>query len=161
MTDRHIFKHTRKPLMNPELEENKIIIEDLLKDVRQQTLEDLTHHIEILVKDLNIYHCDRPINEDYRTKSDSYYAIHFENINLNLTHKDLDSIIYIGFGLDLNMQRNVLGFWLKKNSENPYKFWIKVCEQLKDSGINSIEVQDYNKQYWLNEAMNQVFGLKY
>lgn len=106
--------------------------------------------IEILVKCLTIYHCDRP---------EPYYAIHFEKLDLNNINPELNNItIYVGFGLSLNMERTVLGFWVKKRATNSYKFWLKVCKQLKDSGVSSIEMKEYNDQYWLTEAMNRVFN---
>ncbi len=161
MKDKQIFKYSKKPANNSEFEENKIIVEDLLKSLRHKTLEDLVHKIEILIKDLNTYHYDWPINAVKNTETESYYAIHFENLDLSIVSKELDNVtIYIGFGLDLNMQRTVLGFWLKRESDNPYKFWLKVCQQLKDSRIHSVEFKEHCNQYWLTEAMHQVFGNK-
>ena len=161
MEDKRIFKQINQSTNNSEFEENKIIVEDLLQSLRHKTLEDFIHQVEILVKDLNIYHCDRPINAVPKNSTELYYAIHFETLDLSTINKDLDSItVYIGLGLDLDMQRKVLGFWLKRTSDNPYKFWLKVCQQLKDSGILSIEIKEYHNQYWLTEAMNQIFSSK-
>lgn len=156
MQDLPKFPNTRKPIPSRLVKESNTIIQDLLESVRQETYEDLIQKIELLVKDLSIN--NGPDLSNSTTPTYCYYAIHFEDINLSLSHKKHNSdTIYIGFGLDLEMQRTVLGYWLKKHSESPYHFWCRVCNELKASGITSVEMTEFNEQYWLTEAMNQIF----
>ncbi len=158
MKDTSIFKRSKRQPVNYELEENKIIIEDLLKSLRHKTLKDFVNNIEILIKDLNISQTSGAQQTSKQSITDTYYAVHFETVNFRLNTETENVTVYIGFGLNLEMERTVLGFWLKRNSENSYKFWLKVCQELKDAGINNIEIREYNNQYWLSEAMTQVFG---
>lgn len=158
MPDFKIFKSNKKTINNSQIKNDQIIIESLLKTIRHKTYEDFISKVEILVKDLSIDNNNDLISPFRLGQPRSYYAIHFDSINLNTLSKELDSsIIYVGFGLDLNMQRTVLGFWIQAGSETPYKFWTKVCKELKDSGIHSVEIKENHQQYWLSEAMRQVF----
>lgn len=142
-----------------ELEETKAIVRDLLRDLTFNTMKDFLGRTKTLISDLNTDTGDVLIHTNKHSLSKAFYAVHFEAINLNVSNVQLaDATIYIGLGIDLEMQKTVLGFWLKQEQENGYQFWLRVCGQLKDSGIETISIRSFDNFYWLNEAMNKVFG---
>ena len=94
------------------------------------------------------------------TKQEGYkhlYSIHFEKIEIktNFMQKSLD--LYFGFGINLDMTRFVLGHWRKEETEHQYHFWLRVCKELQESGIESIEINNFDEYFWLNQAMNKTF----
>lgn len=142
-----------------ELEETKAIIRDLLRDLTHNTMKEFLSKTKNLINDLNTYNGDTLLNSGNNSFAKVYYAVHFEAINLSSNNDKLSNVnIYIGLGIDLEMQKTVLGFWLKNENENGYQFWLRVCEQIKNSGVESICVKGCDNFYWLNEAMNKVFG---
>ena len=142
-----------------ELDQTRNILKGLLENLTQNTLNDFFDQTVSLVNDLNS-DARESLRYQSRIEFDKvYYAVHFEAIELNSSNKDFDkTIIYIGLGLDLDMQRKILGYWIKTNSENTYDFWLRVCKELKRSGISSIHIKSLDNIYWLTKAMNVVFS---
>ncbi len=141
------------------LEETKTIIRALLKDAAQNALRGFFNQAMVLVNDLNT-HAQESQPSLQRIRMDKvYYAVHFEVIDFTCSNSDFDkTTIYIALGIDLEMQKKVLGYWIKSSSENTYEFWLKVCKELKRSGIQSIHIKSLDNIYWLTQAMNQVFS---
>lgn len=139
-----------------DLEETRGIVQALLSDLKETTLNDLFREVQTLINGLNVYNRDSldPWTENKFAKD--YYAVHFETIDFNYAYGK--NTIYIGFGIDCNMQKNILGFWLKHDHESYLHFWLKVFEQLKQSGMKSIELESFEDCYLQYEAKNRVFS---
>lgn len=152
--DRDFIEQTRSSFVD--LDETRNIIQTLLSDLKEDAFKELFQAVQTLVSGLNIYNLDSfdPWNE--KKFSEDYYAVHFEAIDLNYSYGK--NTIYIGFGIDNTMQKNILGFWFKPDSESYFHFWLKVFEQLKDSGMQSIELDSIGDCYLQHEARNRVFN---
>lgn len=141
------------------LEETQTIIRDLLKETAHHALTEFLNQANSLVNDLNLQTQESQPHLQRMVMDKVYYAVHFEAIDLNSTDSDFGkTTIYIALGIDLEMQKKVLGYWIKSSSENTYEFWLKVCKELKQSGIQSIHIKSLDNIYWLTKAMNLVFA---
>lgn len=141
------------------LEETKSVIKDLLNDTAQNALREFLSQASTLVNDLNIQTQESQPRLQRMIMDKVYYAVSFEAIDFNCSNNDFDkTTIYVGLGIDLEMQKKVLGYWMKSSSENTYEFWLKVCKELKQSGIQSIHIKSIDNIYWLTKAMNLVFA---
>lgn len=88
------------------------------------------------------------------TEETHLYSVHFEEIEIR---SNKETSIFIGFAIDFNMEKFILGTWKREANEDTYNFWLRVCSQLKESNINSIEINNFDEHFWLNEAMNKTF----
>jgi len=139
-----------------DLQETKLIVGDLLKDLSRNTIQDLVKQVSSLVNSLNLYNKDFLVHSAKKEMGESYYALQFEALNFT-SMSYTGTTVYIGLGIDLEMQRKVLGFWLKQETENSYDFWLRVCQELRGLGIRSVEIKYCSEFYWLSEAMDKVF----
>ncbi len=141
------------------LEETKVIVKDLLKDTAGNALAEFLDQTRALVNDLNNHTQESQPRLQRIIMDKIYYAVHFEAIDFNWNNNDFDkATIYIALGIDLEMQKKVLGYWIKSSSGNSFEFWLKVCKELKQSGIQSIHIKSLDNIYWLTKAMNLIFS---
>ncbi len=152
--DDDYIEQSRSTLVD--LGETKTIVQGLLADLKVSALKDLFKEVQTLVNGLNVYNSDSldPWSENRFVKN--YYAVHFEAIDFNYALGK--KIIYLGFGIDCDMQKNILGFWLKHDYESYFHFWLRVFEQLKQSGMQSIELGSAEDCYLQYEARSRIFG---
>lgn len=135
------------------IKETKSIIDNLLLDIRKEKISELLVNLKLVIDDLH----NENLQESKKTKN-TYYAICFEQIELRLNNPNIeDEIIYMGFGIDLEMQKTFLGYWYKAKEENNFQFWLRTCRDLKSIGIEQVQVKELSNFYWLTEAMNKVF----
>ncbi len=112
-----------------------------------------------VIKQLLDVFVDNSVGQLYNTSvhqqaNKDFYSILFEELVFS---SDPAKKIYIGFGLDTEMQKTILGSWFKDPEESNYHFWLRVCKDIKGSGVESIKLKDNNNFYWLTEAMSRVF----
>lgn len=141
-------------LENNEIESNKQIVSNLLIPFVGNSMDSFFVDLEEFVKQLN--HSQDLKNENFKIQK-TLYAIKFEEINLVFGLAETKSVIYSGFGLDLNMQKIHLGYWYKSSNENYYKFWLRVFKDIKDLGTEDILFNCSDNQYWISEALNSVY----
>lgn len=136
-------------------EETKLIVRDLFSEISNKTTKNLLKKIKTLIMELNLETKSAEACGTQVSLDQDLYAIHFESMDLNIKNEKLK--VFIGFGIDLNVQKSLLGFWLYDPEEAPYHFWLRVCEEIKSSGVRSIEKKVTDSFYWLEEAMDKVF----
>lgn len=91
-----------------------------------------------------------------RTKSIVFF---FERIYLSDSSL-INLEIYLAFGLDCEMNKFCLGAWQKNTSDKPYEFWLKVCNDLRQKGLQEMHLPNFDEHYWLREAMDKNFIYK-
>lgn len=153
------FKISSIAIECTDLEEQKVIVRALLNDLITENLLKITNKIKRSIcstkaKQKKLFH-DITITQIPRI----YYALDFEIIDIK--HRN-DSLILgsivICTGMDLEMNKTHLGTWFKENSNNnEYEFWLKICEEIKDSGVKSLYFKLAVDNPWLGEAINKVF----
>ncbi|MCE2929463.1 MAG: transposase [Candidatus Caenarcaniphilales bacterium] len=93
------------------------------------------------------------------TITNKIYSVFFERVYLSDSSL-IDLEIYLAFGLDCEMNKFCLGVWQKQPSDKPYEFWLKVCNDLREKGLEEMHLPNFDEHYWLREAMDKNFIYK-
>ena len=79
-------------------------------------------------------------------------AVHFK---VKDEHRIVSKAAYIALGINLEGQKEILGVWIGENEGA--KFWLRVCTELKNRGINDILIACIDGLKGFPEAITSVF----
>ena len=79
-------------------------------------------------------------------------AVHFK---VKEEHRIVTKAAYIALGINMNGQKEILGVWIGENEGA--KFWLRVCTELKNRGINDILIACIDGLKGFPEAITSVF----
>ena len=79
-------------------------------------------------------------------------AVHFK---VKDEHRIVSKAAYIALAINLEGKKEVLGVWIGENEGA--KFWLKVCTELKNRGVNDILIACINGLKGFPEAITSVF----
>lgn len=79
-------------------------------------------------------------------------AIHYK---VKQDGKIVSKAVYICLGIDLNGRKDILGVWVGENESS--KFWLSVCNELKNRGVNDILISCIDGLPGLPDAIKIVF----
>lgn len=142
-----------------DLDEQKTIVKSLLNDLISENLINISSKIKKAINSLK-YNQKKLFLTDIATPIPRvYYALDFEIIDLkNRSDSLVLGSIVMCTGIDLEMNRVLLGTWFKENScKNEYEFWFNICEEIKRTGVKSLYFKLAVDSSLLGEAINKVF----
>ena len=115
-------------------------------DISASQLSDITDKILPLVTEWQ----SRPLESIYAV---AYLdAIHYK---VKQDGKIISKAVYICLGIDLNGRKDILGVWVGENESS--KFWLSVCNELKNRGVNDILISCIDGLPGLPDAIKIVF----
>lgn len=115
-------------------------------DISASQLSDITDKILPLVSEWQ----SRPLENIYTIVY--LDAIHYK---VKQDGKIISKAVYICLGIDLNGRKDILGVWVGENESS--KFWLSVCNELKNRGVNDILISCIDGLPGLPDAIKIVF----
>lgn len=79
-------------------------------------------------------------------------AVHFK---VKEEHRIVSKAAYVALGINIEGQKEILGVWIGENEGA--KFWLRVCTELKNRGVNDILIACIDGLKGFPEAITSVF----
>lgn len=98
------------------------------------------------------------VNERQNRPLESIYPVMFFDGIVFKARKDnkiINKCVYTVLGIDMEGQKDILGFWLSENESA--SFWASVCNDLKNRGIQDIFIACHDNLKGLSAAINASF----
>lgn len=163
---------TREPGFEPEIVKKRAVVEEGLKSqvismyAKGMTVRDITEHIQALygieMSAASISNITDKVSgeakEWYSRTLDSFYpvvfldAVHFK---VREEGRIVTKAAYAAPGINGDGYKDILGIWIGENEGA--KFWLKVCNELKNRGVEDILIACIDGLRGFADAIHTVF----
>lgn len=163
---------TREPGFEPEIVKKRAVVEEGLESqvismyAKGMTVRDITEHIQALygieMSAASISNITDKVSgeakEWYSRTLDSFYpvvfldAVHFK---VREEGRIVTKAAYAALGINGDGYKDILGIWIGENEGA--KFWLKVCNELKNRGVEDILVACIDGLKGFADAIHTVF----
>lgn len=163
---------TREPGFEPEIVKKRAVVEEGLESqvismyAKGMTVRDITEHIQALygieMSAASISNITDKVSgeakEWYSRTLDSFYpvvfldAVHFK---VREEGRIVTKAAYAALGINGDGYKDILGIWIGENEGA--KFWLKVCNELKNRGVEDILIACIDGLRGFADAIHTVF----
>lgn len=163
---------TREPGFEPEIVKKRAVVEEGLESqvismyAKGMTVRDITEHIQALygieMSAASISNITDKVSgeakEWYSRTLDSFYpvvfldAVHFK---VREEGRIVTKAAYAALGINGDGYKDILGIWIGENEGA--KFWLKVCNELKNRGVEDILIACIDGLKGFADAIHTVF----
>lgn len=163
---------TREPGFEPEIVKKRAVVEEGLESqvismyAKGMTVRDITDHIQALygieMSAASISNITDKVSgeakEWYSRTLDSFYpvvfldAVHFK---VREEGRIVTKAAYAALGINGDGYKDILGIWIGENEGA--KFWLKVCNELKNRGVEDILIACIDGLKGFPDAIHTVF----
>ena len=86
-----------------------------------------------------------------------YAIVYFDAIHYKIRSNGLieSKVAYTCLGIDLEGKKDILGIWIGESESS--KFWLSICNELKNRGVNDILIACLDGLKGLPDAINTTF----
>ena len=162
----------REPGFEPEIIKKRAVVEDGLESqiismyAKGMTVRDISEHIQALygieLSAASISNITDKISDEskdwYSRTLDSFYpvifldAVHFK---VREEGRIVTKAAYVALGINGEGYKDILGIWIGENEGA--KFWLKVCNELKNRGVQDILIVCIDGLKGFPDAIKTVF----
>lgn len=162
----------RESSFTPEILEKRQTTSNGIKDqitsmyAKGMSTRDISDHIEALYGTTLSANTISTITDDALMKGKEWFnrtldkvypivfmdAVHFK---VKDEHRIVSKAAYIALGINIEGQKEILGVWIGENEGA--KFWLRVCTELKNRGINDILIASVDGLKGFPETITSVF----
>ena len=163
---------TREPGFEPEIIKNRTVVEEGLESqiismyAKGMSVRDISEHVQSLygieLSAGSISNITDKVMEEakewYCRTLDSFYpvvfldAVHFK---VREDGRILTKAAYVALGINGDGYKDILGIWIGENEGA--KFWLKVCDELKNRGVSDILITCVDGLKVFPDAIHTVF----
>lgn len=163
---------TREPGFEPEIIKNRTVVEEGLESqiismyAKGMSVRDISEHVQSLygieLSAGSISNITDKVMEEakewYCRTLDSFYpvvfldAVHFK---VREDGRIITKAAYVALGINGDGYKDILGIWIGENEGA--KFWLKVCNELKNRGVSDILIACVDGLKGFPDAIHTVF----
>ncbi len=163
---------TREQGFQPEIIKKRTVLEEGLEEkiismyAKGMTVRDICDHMEALygisLSPTSISNITDKINEEanswYSRTLDCFYPVIFlDAVHFKVREENhiVTKASYIALGINAEGHKDILGIWVGENEGA--KFWLKVCNELKNRGVEDILIACIDGLKGFPDAIKTVF----
>ena len=163
---------TREAGFEPEVVKKRAVLEEGMEDqiismyAKGMTVRDITEHIQALygvgISAGSVSNITEKVTDEakewYSRTLESFYpvvfldAVHFK---VREEGRIVTKAAYVALGVDSGGYKDILGIWIGENEGA--KFWLKVCTELKNRGVQDILIVCIDGLKGFPDAIHTVF----
>lgn len=162
----------RESGFQPDIVQKRAVIEDGLESqiismyAKGMTVRDITEHVQALygieLSAASISNITDKVSDESkdwysRTLSSFYPVVFLDAVHFKVREdgRIVTKAAYIALGIDSEGYKDILGIWIGENEGA--KFWLKVCNELKNRGVQDILIVCIDGLKGFPEAIRTVF----